>query len=402
MGYSGRREIQGQDATGELSLTTIADRLWGHWTDNKPSIQRLLVRFAEREAAFEHSFAISELDSGEAAVLDDLPIACPLRRDKASGRIQFQHDLAADWARYQRLKEIAGDTAQWAPFAANPFWHGALRMLGQLLLRQEVGSRNSWDVAFEVAEQKRETSPLAVDVLLDALFLDPNAEAFLDQRADMLLANGGSRLLRLVRRFEHVSSVPGASADMFSRFRDLSLYIEAHFRTPIFGRWPAMARFLAKHRDRIANMTSPVIASLCDRWLTSTSPVLPGGAVMPFRREFAELALASAREMQFGHAKGTMYVGESETRIYQAALAGAPDVPADVSEWALEMAQRRPYRADIVERVRAHRAEQLRNISSVWKLTPPIGSIKSNAAACRRRFFRDGSCRPGRWAPGAA
>jgi len=78
---------------------------------------------------------------------------------------------------------------------------------------------------------------------------------------------------------------------------------------------------------------------LCDRWLTSTPPVLRG-AVMPFRREFAELALASAREMQLGHAKGIIYVGdgESETRIYQAALAGAPDFPADVSEWALEMA----------------------------------------------------------------
>src|SRR5262249_13092015 len=36
----------------------------------------------------------------------------------------------------------------------------------------------------------------------------------------------------------------------------------------------------------------------------------------------------------------------------------APDLPADVSEWALEMAQRRAYRADIVEQVKAHRAEQ--------------------------------------------
>ena len=155
-------------------------------------------------------------------------------------------------------------------------------------------------------------------MLLDALFLDPNAETFLDERADMLLANGGARLLRLVKRFEHVASVPGASPDMQGRFRDLSLYIEAYFRTPIFGRWPAMARFLAKHRDRIAKMTSPAIASLCDRWLTSTPPALRGGDVMPFRRQFAELALASAREMQLIHAKGIMYLGESETRIYQA------------------------------------------------------------------------------------
>jgi len=45
--------------------------------------------------------------------------------------------------------------------------------------------------------------------------------------------------------------------------------------------------------------------------------------------------------MQLEHAKGIMYVGESETRIYEAALAGAPDMPSEVSEWALEMAQRR-------------------------------------------------------------
>ena len=63
-----------QDGDGALSLTAIADRLWAHWTDNKPSVQRLLVRLAEREAAFEHSFALSQLESGDAAVLDNLPM----------------------------------------------------------------------------------------------------------------------------------------------------------------------------------------------------------------------------------------------------------------------------------------------------------------------------------------
>src|SRR5262249_47413058 len=292
------------------------------------------------------------------AVLDQPPIGCPLRRTEGSGRIQFQHDLAADWARFQRLKEISDDTVQWARFARNPFWLGALRMLGQLLLRKQVGSRNAWDVAFELAEQNREAAPLADDILLDALFLDPNAEAFLDLRAEMLLANGGTRLLRLVKRFEHIASAPTVAVDMQSRLRDLSLYFEAHFRVPISGRWPGMARFLAKPRDRIAKLMSPAIATLCDRWLTSTPPVLPGGAVMPFRREFAELALACAREMQLGHATGIIYIGDSEKRIYQAAFAAASDLPADISEWALEMAQRRAYRADIVEQARVHRSNK--------------------------------------------
>lgn len=343
-----------------LSLTSIADRLWTYWTANKPSIHRLLVRLAEREAHFEHSFAISELESGDAAVLDDLSDACPLRRDRATARIQFQHDLAADWARFQRLKEIASDTGRWAGYASNPFWHSALRMLGQLLLRRQVETRSAWDVAFEWAEQNRDSARLVEDVLLDALFLDPNADEYLEQRSDMLLEDGAGRLLRLIKRFEHVGSAPGPSLDIQRRFTNLSLYIETHFRTPIFGRWPAVARFLDKHRDRIVKLTSPVVASVCKLWLTSTPPVLPDGGCMPYRRDFSELALAMAREMQVGHGKGVMYLGfdQGERFIYQAVFASAPDLTADVSEWALEMAQRRPYRADIVEQVTAYHAAQ--------------------------------------------
>jgi hypothetical protein len=347
-----------QEGGSALSLTAIADRLWTHWTDSKPSVHRLLVRLAEREAAFEHSFAQSEFESGDAAVLDNLPIACPLRKDEASGRIQFEHDLAADWARFQRLKEIAGDTAQWAPLAGNPFWHSALRMLGQFLLRQPAGQRTAWDDAFESAEKNREAVPLADEVLLDALFLDPNAEAFLEARADMLFENGGARLLRLVKRFDHVASVAGVNAETLGRFRNISLYLEAQFRTPIIGRWPAMARFLDRHRARVAKMASPAIATLCDRWLTSTPLELASGIATPYRREFSELALAGAREMQLTHAKRIMCLGDGEMRLYQAAFAGAPDLPADVSEWALEMARRRPERADIVGQVRAYRVEQ--------------------------------------------
>lgn len=349
-------QFHAQNGNVVPSLPVIADRLWTHWTENKPSVQRLLIRLAEREARFEHSFAISELESGDAAVLDDLSVACPLRKDEVTGRIHFQHDLAADWTRFQRLKEIAGDTVQWARFADNPFWHGALRMLGQLLLRRQVETRSAWDLAFEWAERNRETARLTEDVLLDTLFLDPSADVFLEQRAEMLLANGGRRLLRLIKRFEHVGSAPGPSPDIQGRFGDLSLYIETHFRTPIFGRWPAIARFLAKHRDSVAKMTSPAIASVCNLWLTNTPPGLPGGGRVPFRQEFSELALAMAREMQLGHAKGVMYldIDQGERLIYQAVFAGAPDLTAEVSEWALEMAQRRPYRADIVEQVTAH------------------------------------------------
>ena len=342
------------------SFGGIADQLWRHWTDDKASVQRLLMKLAEREANFEHSFAISELVAEDAAVLDSLPVACPLRKSESTGRVRFQHNLAADWARYQRLREISDNVIEWSKLASNPFWHGALRMLGQFLLRQQVGSRSAWDEALMIAEQQQGTVPLAVDVLLDALFLDPNAGIFLDERADVLLADRGTRFLRLVNRFEHMATVPGHSGQNLGSFSDLSLYIETQFRVPLVTRWPPIAFFLSKYQDRVASLTAPGIARLCDRWLSATPSVLSDGSPMPLRREFAQLAFACARELQLGRAKGIIYAGDEdwEVRIYQAALAGAPDLPCEVSDWALEMAQRRPYRDDLQEKVREHHRER--------------------------------------------
>jgi hypothetical protein len=343
--------FQATSGAQQLSLTTIADRLWPYWTGNKPSLQRLLMRLGEREASFEHSFALTSFDSGEVTELNALPKACPLRTG-ANNRFQFEHDLAADWARFQRLKQDSHDVKAWAGLAGNPLWNNALRMLGQYLLRQPNGTRTQWDVAFEEAEQLQDTMPLAADILLDALFLDPNAEAFLNERADMLFANKAKRLTRLLRRFEHVALVPGSQPSLPAGGVDISLYLEAQYRTPIYLRWPAIANFLTQHCDRIVALTSPVVAAVCERWLTTT----PAG--MPFRKEFAEIALASARELQYANEVTIIWYRDPEKAVYGAAFASAADLPDDVAEWALEMVQRRPLRADIVARVREFKRQE--------------------------------------------
>ena len=153
-----------------------------------------------------------------------------------------------------------------------------------------------------------------------------------------------------------MATVPGHSGQNLGSFSDLSLYIETQFRVPLVTRWPPIAFFLSKYQDRVASLTAPGIARLCERWLSATPTLLSDGSPMPLRREFAQLALASARELQLGRAKGIIYAGDEdwEVRIYQAALAGAHDLPVEISDWALEMAQRRPYRADIQEKVREH------------------------------------------------
>ena len=123
-----------QDTTALASPTTIADWLWSYWTGGRAVLQRLLMDLADREASFERSFALSELDGPDVSAFDDRPEQLPLTLN-ARNRIEFRHDLASDWARYQRLKEITDDIPRWAALAVQPLWISALRMFGQFLLR---------------------------------------------------------------------------------------------------------------------------------------------------------------------------------------------------------------------------------------------------------------------------
>jgi hypothetical protein len=108
------------NASSLASHIAIADHLWRYWTDDKITLQRTLMGLAEREANFEHSFEISKLDAGDAQAIENKPSQLPLRRNRYN-RIEFEHDLAADWIRFQRLKEIAPETERWANLVGIPY-----------------------------------------------------------------------------------------------------------------------------------------------------------------------------------------------------------------------------------------------------------------------------------------
>src|SRR5437762_1781343 len=66
---------------------------------------------------------------------------------------------------------------------------------------------------------------------------------FLDERAELLFANNAALLTRLLLRFEHVATVPGINPSALDASSLTKLYLEARLRTPILGRWPAIAGF---------------------------------------------------------------------------------------------------------------------------------------------------------------
>ncbi|WP_244217987.1 hypothetical protein [Paraburkholderia caledonica] len=336
----------GSDAGGLASHTAIADRLWKYWTKDRADVQALMMRLAQREASFERSFALTDLQPADTATFTQRPDELPLRLNERTNRIEFEHDLAADWARFQFLKQIWTDTPQWATLAGNPLWTNALRMLGQFLLRQPAEGGTAWDVAFGPAEAAK--NELAGDILLDALCLDPDAERFLTERVDLLLSNGAKHFTRLLLRFHHIATVPTGGGMGLSAA--VGLYMEAQYRSIVLGRWPPVLRFLIAKRERLAGLVSSALAKVIETWLTKTPHTLRSGAPMPFRLEMAEMALAMARTVQVEKGHGVMYL-TPDPLLYTAPLAGAADLPTEVANWALELAGRREVDADVKRRI---------------------------------------------------
>ena len=336
----------GSNAGGLASHTSIADRLWKYWTKDHADVQALMMRLAQREASFERSFALTDLEAADTATFTQRPEELPLRLNERTNRIEFEHDLAADWARFQVLKQISTDTPQWAALAGNPLWTNALRMLGQFLLRQPAETSTAWDVAFGVAEAAN--NQLAGDILLDALCLDPDAEGFLTQRVELLLGNNAKHLTRLLLRFHHVATVPTGGGTGLSAA--VGLYMEAQYRSVVFGRWPPVLRFLIAQRERLAKLVSPALAKVIETWLTKTPRTFNNGNLMPYRLQMAELALAMARTVQVEKGHGVMYLMD-EHSLYTAPLAGAADLQTEIGNWALELAGRREIDPDVKRRI---------------------------------------------------
>lgn len=336
----------GSNAGGLASHTAIADRLWKYWTKDHADVQALMMRLAQREASFERSFALTSLEPADTATFTRRPGELPLYLNQRTNRIEFEHDLAADWARFQFLKQIWTDTPQWVGLAGNPLWMNALRMLGQFLLRQPAETGTAWDVAFRAAEAEK--NRLAGDILLDALCLDPDAERFLTERVDLLLAGNAEHLSRLLLRFHHIATVPASGGMGLSAA--IGLYMDAQYRSIIIGRWPPVLRFLITQRERLAGLVSTALAKVIETWLTKTPHTLSNGDPMPFRLDLAELALDMARTVQVEKGHGVMYL-TPEPSLYTAPLAGAADLPNEIGNWALELAGRREVDTDVKRRI---------------------------------------------------
>jgi hypothetical protein len=293
--------------------TAIADRLWKYWTKDRADVQALMMRLAQREASFERSFALTDLEPADTATFTQRPDELPLRLNERTNRIEFEHDLAADWARFQFLKQIWTDTPQWATLAGNPLWTNALRMLGQYLLRQPTETGTAWNVAFAAAEAAK--NELAGNILLDALCLDPDTEHFLTERVDLLLGNEAKHFTRLLLRFHHIATVPTGGGTGLSTAVGF-VYGGA---VPLGCLRQVATRSPLPHRAAGATSWAGFVplAKVIETWLTKTPRTLSSGNLMPFRLEMAEMALAMARTVQVEKGHGVIYLAGEPLLVHR-------------------------------------------------------------------------------------
>lgn len=349
-----------------VSHTAVADHLWRRWTRDDLAVEGVVIRLALREADFERSFAFSSLSSDDKRALQTRSPLLPLHLG-ADRRFRFDHDLVADWARFQKLKEDAEHLETWAPLATHPMWGNALRLMAQDLLRRPRCDASVWDAVFEAAERAGQSA--AADVLLDALALDPHADRFLEQRTAFLLAEDGKRLNRLLLRFHHVATT---SIELASEKADAAvrLYMEARFRRPIIGRWGPIARFLEKNTEAVASLISAPAAAVCQTWLTGTPPTWREGETFPYRKALGRVALASAREVQIAKDANVIFADGGGGEMYEAALKAAEDLPDEIAAWVLEMAGRRPPTEAVVRGVAARRRRRWQETKARMRADP--------------------------------
>ncbi|MEH2549987.1 hypothetical protein V1283_006632 [Bradyrhizobium sp. AZCC 2262] len=345
-----------------IGVSHMVDALWERWVEgdtDQLGRSHLLMRLGTLEGdTLLASVQRTQLEQSEQAALGSLTASDLVRiRDQ---RVRFTHDMLGDWA---RLNVLIGEPGLGAPSvrarAKLPRWHRAMRLFGQRLLEQADDGPDRWRQAVEGLEDGTEEGAIIRDQLLEALFLATNAVALLQRSWEALTANRGRLLGLMLGRFMFVATLPDPRIGALLSATESKSEWDHLFRLPYWPYWGPMLTVLNGHRDEVARLVPHAAAKLCALWLKSVPVELDEGQPMPWRKEAAELALAIGREVQALNAEGNYYSDGHDKLVYEAVLSAAPELPDEVAQLCLELAERRDLDSAITTRVQqAHERQR--------------------------------------------
>jgi len=322
------------DAPVWISEAHVAERFWSREVDrgqDKLARGRCARRMAQLQAdRLMTSVAVDDFDAGEVSALQSLivdKLCVELQRD----RIAFAHDLYGDWMRLRLLLNSRHDFPRfWNNLQPSPLWHRALRLLGSYILSEPEGV-TAWRELLSSAEQA-----VVHDALLEAPIFTVNAAKILELVWPDLIADDGTLLRRLLKRFLVFATIPNMEQVAVARFVKLDEHTaRMECRQPYSPYWPDVLTFLHVHRDAVLDAAPIELARIVEMWLTFA----PKGA--PQRVAAAELALMlGQRALAARHIHADRDVQRTRARLYNCVLYAAHEYPDDVTKIALAAAER--------------------------------------------------------------
>ncbi len=349
----------------------VLDWLWGYWTDAdfyRHARSELLKKVGEEEGSgLATSVATKTLDQAESLMLGSLEQRHVLRVQDE--RVRFAHDLIGDLARLRVLIGANNDAQVIRDHALQPRWHRAVRLYGLRLLEQQQNGVLRWQQTIAQVTSDDDASVIARDLLLEAPVFSVNANRLLEQTWPVLLQGDASLLYRLLKAFLHSCTFPDPRIPLLAeKPSDAGLYA-SFMRVPYGPHWLPVLRLLYRHVDDVVSRPGlfASVSKVCSLWLRTVPIELAAGHKWPGRIEAATLSLRMAREVQCLKAEQVHFEKDLDQHVYEAALLGASDLPAEVAELALELARRREPSREVQTRADAYRRseqERLRKLAS--------------------------------------
>jgi hypothetical protein len=301
-----------------------------HGSSQSEVAKKLATRVGD---ALRADIAAEEFSASEHEHLDVL-IANNICR-KRNERISFTHDRVGDWAR-QRV--LVGRVDELARLLSNrvdsPPWMIALRLLGVQLLEQDADLDRWRRLLSELGELPN--GERAQDALLEAATFAEQNDLTLEKIWPDLIAEKGRLLIRLLRRFRHLGSLPHPVVNRLPAEQRVHLQ-ELRYRVPIAHQWPTLLRTLYAHHNEVVEFAPSAAAKLAACWLEN------GPATGEARREAAQIALSvGKRALEWTRQQNFYLERKSGVPLFRAALLAASELPDEAALFARDATYRLP------------------------------------------------------------
>lgn len=320
--------------------THLIDFIWQEEIENTNNgIQKsaFLRTVAEKQAdQLLTGISTSEFDPANIAMADPLIKTSFLRVEQQ--KIYFIHDLYSDWARYQLLLAYSEKLSFFLKEKKllSPLWSKAIRLYGLSLLEKDSTGQN-WQKAFNSFTEATSQHIIIQNLLLESLFLSPNAFQILNQQKELLFADEGKLFQRMLKLFMIGATSP--NPEILRLAKQIGGFTEpeasSYDRIPVFPYWLDMLLFLHANKDESLKVALLTVTNIAMMWLEKT----PVDFVC--RKEASDIALQSAHFIFQEQEKGR-YVDDKITEpVYKSLLAGYNKNPESIEDLCLRICKRK-------------------------------------------------------------